>query len=310
MDAIDISKQKENFDYFLANYNTERIIFSGIFGIGKTYFLNDFFSSHKKYFSISLYPTNYSVAKNEDIFELIKYDILYEILNDKPDLESLSTTNFEALAFIANEDIYNLFKAFIEAIPTVGKRTLSILKPLEQLVKVLQDTKTKLGNNESEHIEKFAHNFHIEKGSIYENDFYTQLIVKLIGNVKIKLNKEIVLVVDDLDRIDPDHIFRILNIFAAHFDIAVREGSKNKFDIDKVILCCDINNIRNIFKNRYGADVDFNGYIDKFYTCEIYHFNNKKLISDTINNFVSSIKIVNGNQPAFESYSYFFNIVL
>jgi len=39
-----------------------RIIFSGAFGTGKTYFLEEFFKSKSNYETIHLFPVNYSVA--------------------------------------------------------------------------------------------------------------------------------------------------------------------------------------------------------------------------------------------------------
>ena len=54
------------------------------------------------------------------------------------------------------------------------------------------------------------------------------------------------------------------------------EGNDNKFGFDKIIFVCDIENIRKIFAHKYGAEVDFSGYIDKFYSSEIYDFNNNQ----------------------------------
>jgi hypothetical protein len=70
-----------------------------------------------------------------------------------------------------------------------------------------------------------------------------------------------------------------LNVFAAHFDI---NEKGNKFGFDKVIFVCDIENIRKIFSNRYGQNTDFNGYIDKFYSREIFAFDNWHMITDKL----------------------------
>ena len=43
-------------------------------------------------------------------------------------------------------------------------------------------------------------------------------LYNLIDQLK-KDGKKTVLIIDDLDRIDPEHIFRLLNVFAAHLDI-------------------------------------------------------------------------------------------
>lgn len=58
------------------------IILSASFGTGKIYFLKEDFTpkTEEHYNVIHLFPVNYSVASNEDIFELIKYDVLFEIM--------------------------------------------------------------------------------------------------------------------------------------------------------------------------------------------------------------------------------------
>ena len=77
---IPIEKIKADFQAFLEPEHNRRIIFSGPFGIGKTYFLNKFFDQKIEYFPISLRPINYSLLSNEDVFKLIKYDILAQII--------------------------------------------------------------------------------------------------------------------------------------------------------------------------------------------------------------------------------------
>ena len=124
-------------------------------------------------------------------------------------------------------------------------------------------------------------------GSPYEQDAISQLIFSLISAIG-EQNRQTVLVIDDLDRIDPEHIFRILNVFAAHFDI---DENENKFGFDRIILVCDIQNIRRIFRNRYGQDTDFSGYIDKFYSRRVFVFNNRDALEEAVSKVLSSLKI-------------------
>jgi hypothetical protein len=71
--VIPIDKIKSDFQSFVTPEHNRRIIFSGPFGIGKTYFLNEFFKEKEdEYFSIFLRPVNYSLLSNEDIFKLLK----------------------------------------------------------------------------------------------------------------------------------------------------------------------------------------------------------------------------------------------
>ena len=67
-------KPTETYSSHLAMNDNHRILFSGRFGIGKTTFLNHFFQERSdKYNVIHLYPVNYSILENEDIFSYIKY---------------------------------------------------------------------------------------------------------------------------------------------------------------------------------------------------------------------------------------------
>lgn len=85
------------------------------------------------------------------------------------------------------------------------------------------------------------------------------------------------MIIEDLDRIDPAHIFRILNVFSAHFD---RYGvdktcGDNKFCLDKIVTVCDINNIKKIYAHVYGDNTDFTGYISKFSNSKEYIYSLK-----------------------------------
>ena len=57
---LDVPNRKFNEHLLLEGNN--RIIFSGAFGTGKTYFLEKFFEKNTEYEAIHLFPVNYSVA--------------------------------------------------------------------------------------------------------------------------------------------------------------------------------------------------------------------------------------------------------
>jgi len=62
---IPTNKPKKEFKKHLSIDNNHRIIFSGVFGIGKTKFLKTYFEDkNKEYNSIFISPVNYSIAKN------------------------------------------------------------------------------------------------------------------------------------------------------------------------------------------------------------------------------------------------------
>lgn len=79
-----------------------------------------------------------------------------------------------------------------------------------------------------------------------------------------------------------------MNIFSAHqFFCGTKE---QKFGIDKTILVCDIDNLRKIYHGHHGQDVDFCGYIDKFYSKEVYNFNNLNSIFNSIDKILETTK--------------------
>ena len=57
---ITTQQEAEKFDTFLSLPNNHRILFSGKYGSGKTFFLHEFFSTRKKdeYEAFHLFPTN------------------------------------------------------------------------------------------------------------------------------------------------------------------------------------------------------------------------------------------------------------
>lgn len=283
-----IEKVFQKFEDHLNIENNNRIVFSGKFGIGKSYFLNEFFKDHKEYFPIFINPVNYSIASNEDIFELIKFDILFQIL-------SKDIIVFEKLSFLKGNLIHQYFnnkflEDFVSTSDLIGEKiveentsgSFGILKNLGKLLAKLSELSKRdfqrfedeiQKNPELEIINSFFKQQEGKIGNFYESNAITQLIYELIKNIEEQTNKKMTLVIDDLDRIDPEHIFRILNIFSAHDKLG-----ENKFGFEKIILVCDINNIKHIYHHFYGEKVDFFGYINKFYTTEIYNYSNKEYV--------------------------------
>ncbi len=304
---LDITKPVREFSDFLHLDNNDRIIFSGRYGVGKTTFLKAFFSEHDEFVALALYPINYSIATNEDIFTLIKYDLLYELLDKGAIPERLDTSVHSAIEILGFEDTYRLFKTFVEAVPLVGKRMLNIIAPLEELVREIRTKKQILEEqNDSYKIKLLHERLTSSNGNIFEQDIYTEIIIKLIAGLRQTCRKKIVLVVDDLDRIDPEHIFRILNVFAAHFDSSHyhAELNDNKFGLDKVVICCDIDNIQRIFHHRYGPNVDFKGYVNKFHSNDVFLFDNDFSLAAFVSEVVSSMQIkkVKGTHSVSEHY--------
>ena len=124
----------------------------------------------------------------------------------------------------------------------------------------------------------------IKEKDISETDYLSHLLKEKI--IQQKSDKKSVLVLDDMDRIDPDHIFRILNILSAYFE----KEHENKFGFDLIIIVADYTNIKHIFHHKYGNNADFGGYLDKFFTISPYYFDNKKAVIDRVEEITKSIK--------------------
>jgi len=74
----------EHFKSHLDEHDNSKILFSAPFGHGKTTYLNEYFNYYSKEYEVfHLFPVNYCVAKNEDIFEFIKFEILFQLLGRK-----------------------------------------------------------------------------------------------------------------------------------------------------------------------------------------------------------------------------------
>lgn len=270
----------EQFKRHLENDTNERIMFSGRYGSGKTRFLEDFFNERvqkelfddTKYLIYRISPVNYSIANNEDIIRYIKYDVILEMLRNSLSLKEIKVSYRKTFVQFAAKNALNIITTLVYMIPKLGKEVIDAFDKINGLKDEYFKYHDDLNRSKGDSLIEYLKHLEMKSGSIYENDFTTQIIADTISKQEAKKS---VLIIDDVDRVDPEHIFRILNVFAAHFDSQINGTQKNKFGFHKVILVCDINNIRNIFHHRYGTDVDFTGYIDKFYSSDIFHFDNK-----------------------------------
>ncbi len=304
---IPIDQPTNKFDFFLEIKGNQRIIFSGIYGSGKTHFLTQFFEESeqkkrhngtKKYNIFHLFPINYSVSKNEDIFENIKYDILGRLLNYKecidPKIENSLQRYFQLNSLIKKTP--DIISPLLNFIPNNGDTLSAIYTGLTLFINQIEDATKKVNLElKQNQITTFFDEIENIKGSIFEFDIYTQLITQILELIKTNSNAENVLIIDDLDRVDPEHIFRLLNVFSAHFDL---KAGDNKFGFDKIIVVCDIDNIRRIFNNRYGADVEFTGYIDKFYSIGIFQFENHEAIASNLAYQMHHLKLISIEDPS------------
>lgn len=263
----------------------DRTILSARFGDGKSFFLSHFIENEdvaENYTFLTIFPVNYQVTGNRDIFDLIKRDILLQMLLKGVIETEVKITNEDALALYLQCQPLNFAESFLPllselavnedaakaaAVALAGKR---FFKSIKQKIDKIKD------QSRDSQLEEFLNA--VEKKPIVGQDAISRIIQQCLKQYRDKHpQKRVVLVVEDLDRVDPAHLFRILNIFSAHIDFCYCWGCQpnetltgNKFGLDKVIFVMDYRNVKRIYSHFYGDDANFEGYIEKF--CSSNHF--------------------------------------
>ena len=269
----------------------ERTILSAKFGDGKSYFLNSLMNNEeikKDFVFLVLHPVNYQVVENKDIFELIKRDVLFQLVNNGIYNPEYEITNEIAFSFYLQNNFQSLASGLLPYLSYLNcdTKTTSALAAGLSSIKFLKDLRDKINNfkkenSESDIIDKFITK---SKSFIYENDAITKIIRENIcAYKKNNTNKRIVLIIEDMDRLDPAHLFRIMNIFSAQMDYQYLDPSDpncdingNKFGVDNVLMVMDYNNTNSIFSHFYGVETDFDGYIQKFCNKGIFKYSLKE----------------------------------
>ena len=268
---IDVSEKVKDFVQYLDS--TDRIILSARFGDGKTHLLNALRNdetANKEYEFFTIYPVNYSVAPNEDVFEYIKRDIIVQLNNqgllNNIDLEAI----FDSL--INFEDVVSIISFILSFIP--GGTLYN--KIFDRFCKIKERYEQKKHT-----ADKYLSTFAKQKGSIYEEDGYTKLIretIKWMGedhemNGPGWKGKKPVLIIEDLDRLDPKHLFRILNVISAHMeDCHTPDKVGNKFGFHSIVLVMDYDVTKHIFHHFYGDGACYEGYMSKFLSREPFRY--------------------------------------
>jgi hypothetical protein len=276
-----------------------RCILSAKFGNGKSYFINQFIEKYSdEYLFVPIYPVNYQVMDNKDIFELIKRDILIRLLSSGlVDIETIDFNPSFLCYFYFINNATDIFTDILSIIPNVNLCGVDInignvIKKVKGIKNKYDKWKQNVTKTQKQSADDYINHFTNLKGSIYEFDTISQLICDIIKEYKQNYpEKKVVLIIEDLDRIDPAHIFRILNVFSAHFDrynVSTLPpdsiGDDNKFCFDKIISVCDIDNIRNIYHHVYGEKTDFVGYISKFSNSKAFRYSLQDYLKDYIIN--------------------------
>ncbi len=264
-----------------------RTIFSAPFGEGKSHFLTQFKQEErisKKYTCLTVYPVNYQVAENADIFELIKRDILMQLVyNGMIPSDYEIPESLMAQFFILNEkeDIALYLLEGLTSLPVCGVSNIaqglkSIITFKRKVEARYEEFKKKYDKGEA--ILGFIDQ--MDKHFLYENDVITNIIKDCVEKYKKETGKKVVLIFEDMDRIDPAHLFRILNVLSAQVDYSYKHGIPsdsssvylNKFGVDNIVVVFDYKNAKHLFAHLYGEDVDFSAYIHKFISSTPFEF--------------------------------------
>lgn len=257
----------------------DRTILSAKFGDGKTFFLQKFMEDKKvkeDYKFLALYPVNYQVAENRDVFELIKYDLLIQLFVQKVMSPEFTLSKGQALAWCFQLHATSIAEGLLPIISDLclDENSVKLISAILTGKKLFGKVKQKVTDIQEPIRDKQIELFlkEMSKNPISGQDVITGIIQQGIADYKKENpNKEIVLVIEDMDRIDPAHLFRILNVFSAHIDYNYRFGSDpnlphigNKFGLDKVVFVMNYDCTKSIFRHFYGPDADYEGYINKF----------------------------------------------
>lgn len=267
--------------------NNPRVVFSASFGDGKTTFLDTLKKADemKNYFFVTLHPVNYSVAKNEDVFEYIKRDILLQLANgDKLDGVDLNAAIDSIFSWETLQEALDFVMQFVPH----GEILMKIIRKVKACKEKYDEKK--------ETWEAYESAFKNQRGGIYENDGYTLLIKAALEYVKSHEEKKTCLIIEDLDRIDPGHLFRILNVLAAHVDMDKEKKESNKFGFDNIIAVMDYDITEHIFHHFYGHQANYNGYMSKFYSHYPYYYSIKEVAVGHLKRVIENYTSIKGDQ--------------
>lgn len=291
-----------DFQEHIVNHNNQRVIFSGCFGSGKTTFLNDFFTNSEfndMYYVCRLFPVNYVTSSNKDIYELMKFDLLVQLLGSGITFDRTDFDKCMSIGKSMKKNLLALIQSIVKSFSLINEEAKVLEKALEVVVNIYEGYKD---DDQQSKINMFLVGLEEQTGTCYElNDIsllIREMVVKVGGLAGECVEKrKTVLLIDDFDRLEPMQSFRLLNMLSAN-DNETNTG-KNKFGFDKIIIVCDINNLRDCFKHINGTPSAFNGYIDKFYSTHVFSFDITNEITSYIERWLPLLNIKNEDASRF-----------
>ena len=278
MTTINITHELKRFHLHLVQ--KPQTILSAKFGDGKTYFLNEYIHQHEAdTFFVVLHPVNYVVSPNEDIFEYIKRDILCALMQTE-ELQKIDWKKTIKDVVLGKDfakltdDMLTMLAPHLQMISEVTP----IAKILPKSVDLVMQVRDKVS------LKKYIEHFQEVKGGLFELDDISIVIQKTIQAIQAQ-DKRCVLIIEDLDRLDPGHLFRILNVLSAHID---SDKCTNKFCFDNIVAVLDYDTTRHIFHHFYGEKANYEGYMSKFMSSQPFEYSITKVAHEQLEAYLKN----------------------
>ena len=134
IDKLPMQIPDAGFTEHLSDVRNHKILFSGKFGQGKSTFLDYYFKEREDQYNVfRLFPVNYSVASNQDIFRYIKCELIFQLLADNSEFYKENTNVAEVTQQVVKENARRVLSPLIELIPGIGKSSYQLINKYKEL---------------------------------------------------------------------------------------------------------------------------------------------------------------------------------
>ena len=141
---------------------------------------------HDRYEALHLYPVNYSVASNQDIFELVRYDLLKQILlGGKVNWGEINVPMVESAFESMDIAFQAMFYPFVMKLRRIGGGYEQVYEQLEDIrAGMLLKSKRVPHQHKREVMALFRETELTRQGSLYEYDYFTRLLEACLVQLK------------------------------------------------------------------------------------------------------------------------------
>lgn len=254
---------------------------SGDWGTGKTYLAKNW----HKYLEEKDYFTCYIDAHKKDYAE----DPLLIIMSEIESAVNKYVKKEEAFIKRAFTPVKRKFFPFLASgFKTVAKVGAGILLPDiissnilkiidnidgEKLKEIIKGSIDEYNNKKDSRIEEYYNNIKAYSENIEE---FKQALEKFANTIADKLNKPVVIFIDELDRSNPKFVIKLI------------EQLKHIFEIPNLVFILTVNKkeLSNTIKGIYGSEMDGYAYYKKFTTHDFTLYPIEKILPDNIKAFI------------------------